>query len=117
MHACEMADSIDQGSIVEASKLRTISDGTAGGLDPDTITYQYCKQLVDQFIRVEEEEIVAALKMIHDYLGVIVEPAAGLALAGIVKYKKIDQGWHQRCHCLWWEHRSRSIRAPYECNL
>ena len=86
-NACEMADSIDQGRIVEASRLSTISDGTAGGLDPDTITYQYCKQLVDQFIRVEEGEILAALKLMQRYLKVQVEPAAGLALAGILQSK------------------------------
>jgi threonine dehydratase len=85
INACEMADSVALGRIVEASKLQTISDGTAGGLDPNTITYKYCKDFVDEFVKVEENEIVEALQLMDKHLGIKVEPAAGLALAGVIK--------------------------------
>ena len=84
-NASEMAQSIDKGIIVPPSTIHTISDGTAGGLDPVTITYQYCKDLVDEFVLVEEEGIIDALRLIEHHLGLEVEPAAGLALAGIIR--------------------------------
>jgi len=84
-NACEMADSIEKGFIVPPSTLTTISDGTAGGLDPNTLTYAYCRDLVDDFVLVEEAEIVKALILMEEHLGIEVEPAAGLALAGILK--------------------------------
>ena len=87
-NANEMAASVAKGKIVEPSSLHTISDGTAGGLDPDTITYRYCKGLVDEFVLVEEIEIVNALKLIEIHMGLRVEPAAALALAGMLKNKQ-----------------------------
>jgi threonine dehydratase len=87
-NACEMADSIDKGYIVAPSDQTTVSDGTAGGLDPETMTIGYCKQLVDHFIRVTEEEILMALRKIQQDIGEKVEPAAGLALAGFTKAKQ-----------------------------
>ena len=86
-NASEMAESVATGNIVEPSKLPTVSDGTAGGLDPDTITYRYCRELVDEFILVEEEEIVKALELIGNHMNIRVEPAAALALAGILNKK------------------------------
>ena len=84
-NASEMAASLAKGKIVEPSTLPTISDGTAGGLDPATLTYKYCAELVDEFVLVEEHEIVNALKLIDTHMGLRVEPAAALALAGILK--------------------------------
>lgn len=84
-NASEMADSIDKGTIVPTSNVPTISDGTAGGLDPATITFKHCKDLVDDFVLVEEEDIVHALRLLEHHLGIMVEPSAGLAMAGIVK--------------------------------
>jgi len=84
-NASEMAQSIDKGIIVPPSTVHTISDGTAGGLDPETVTYDHCKDLVDEFVLVEEEEIVNALRLMDHHLGIKVEPSAGLALAGIIK--------------------------------
>ncbi len=84
-NASEMAESIEKGTIVPPSTVHTISEGTAGGLDPATVTYDYCKHLVDEFILVEEEEIVDALRLMEHHLGVKVEPSAGLALAGIIR--------------------------------
>lgn len=84
-NACEMAESIEKGYIVPPSSLSTISDGTAGGLDPETVTYPHCKDHVDDFILVDEIEILKALQLMEEHLGIKVEPSAGLALAGIIK--------------------------------
>lgn len=92
INASEMANSVANGRIVEPSKLSTISDGTAGGLDPGTITFRYCRELVDEFVLVDEQEIVNALKLIKDHMNVQIEPAGALALAGILNSKDIVAG-------------------------
>jgi threonine dehydratase len=91
-NASEMAKSVSSGRIVEPSTLPTVSDGTAGGLDPDTITFSYCKELVDDFVLVEEPEIIDALKLLEHHMGIQVEPAAALALAGILKRQDLVPG-------------------------
>ena len=91
-NASEMADSIEAGFIVDASTKTTISDGTAGGLDPQSITYKYCRDLVDTFIRVSEAEIVHSMRLLNDLANLQVEPAAALALAGIVKSAQLVRG-------------------------
>jgi threonine dehydratase len=83
-NACEMSESVVQGRVVAPLNLDTISDGTAGGLDTKTITLDFCRDLVDEFVLVEEQEIITSLKLIEVYLGIMIEPAAALALAGIL---------------------------------
>ncbi len=91
-NANEMAKSVATGRIVEPSRIPTISDGTAGGLDPDTITYGYCKELVDKFVLVEEQEIINALKLLERHMDLRAEPAAALALAGLFKSQELIKG-------------------------
>lgn len=87
-NASEMADSLKAGEVVAPSTKTTISDGTAGGLDPQTITLKYCRELVDEFILVSEKEIINALKLLDDHAGIQVEPAAALALAGLLQRRQ-----------------------------
>jgi threonine dehydratase len=86
-NASEMADSIKSNSIVPPSKKSTISDGTAGGLDPNALTFEYCKHLVDDFVLVSEQEIIEALRLQEEHAGLVVEPSAALALAGLLKHR------------------------------
>ena len=57
-----MAKSIDAGRILDLSSDPTLSDGTAGGIEPDAITFALCAELVDDFILVSEDEIAAAMR-------------------------------------------------------
>ncbi|MGI9541717.1 MAG: threonine ammonia-lyase [Cyclobacteriaceae bacterium] len=84
-NASEMAASIQANQVVPASTLPTLSDGTAGGLDPDTITLDLCKRYVDEFILVSEEEIARGLYLTYKHTRMKVEPAAALTIAGILK--------------------------------
>ena len=84
-NASEMAASIKADQVVPPSTLPTLSDGTAGGLDPDTITLDLCKKYVDDFILVDEEEIAHALYLIYQHTKMKVEPAAALTIAAILK--------------------------------
>ncbi|SIT49262.1 Pyridoxal-5'-phosphate-dependent protein beta subunit (fragment) [Paraburkholderia ribeironis] len=63
------------GRIVESEELDTISDGTAGGIDPDTITFGMSQQVITDTALVTEEEVRAAMKRIAQTDGWMVEGA------------------------------------------
>ena len=83
-----MAASIDAGRIVELESGETLSDGTAGGIEHDSVTFSLCRELVDDFIIVDENEIAAAMR---DYRQAELsrhglEGAAGVAIAALRKH-------------------------------
>jgi threonine dehydratase len=80
-----MAASIAAGQIVELPDLPTLSDGTAGGIEPGSITFELCQKLVDRFVRVPEEEIAAAMRLMVEQHHTLIEGAAGVALAGFLR--------------------------------
>ena len=82
-----MAKSVAAGEILDMPSDPTSSDGTAGGIEAEAITFELCQQLVDEFVLVSEAEIAAAMR---DYIAAHDEPiegAAGVALAAMVKRK------------------------------
>ncbi len=85
LNAPEMIESIKLGEIVSPSDKNTIADGVAGGLDPETITYDICRKYVDDYVLLSEEEISYALYQIYKTSNQIVEPAAALSVAAIFK--------------------------------
>ncbi len=87
-HAPEMIESIKLGEIVQPSDKNTIADGVAGGLDPETITFNICQKYVDDYVLLTEEEIGYALYQIYKTTQQIVEPAAALSVAAIFKTAK-----------------------------
>ena len=76
-----MAASVRAGKIVEVDARPTISDGTAGGIEPGSITFPLCTELVDEWVLVSEEQIHAALRMTIDTEHQLVEGAAATAIA------------------------------------
>ncbi len=83
MHA-----SIQAGRILEMESKPSIADGTAGGIDPDTITFDICRKFVDDFILVSEDEIKAAIRFMIDKHQLLVEGAAALSVAAFIKEKQ-----------------------------
>jgi threonine dehydratase len=79
-----MAESIRQGRIVELESGPTLSDGTAGGVEPDALTFEWCRTLVDEWVLVDEEAIALAMRqaVLADHL--VVEGAAGVAMAAVL---------------------------------
>jgi threonine dehydratase len=75
MHAGEVID-VDEGE--------TISDGTAGGIEPGTITLPIAQHVIDRIVLVEEEDIKLAMKRLAQFERWMVEGAAGVALAGLM---------------------------------
>ncbi|HEU5014547.1 MAG TPA: threonine/serine dehydratase [Roseiflexaceae bacterium] len=85
-----MARSVAAGQIVDMSSLPTLSDGTAGGIEPGAITFALCQQLIDEFVLVSEEQIAAAMRVFIEAHHMLIEGAAGVAVAG---YSKQQQAW------------------------
>ena len=69
----------------------TLSDGTAGGIDDDSCTYDFCSgegSLVDEWVDVSEEEIKTGLRLVMDDHKKIVEGAAGVSVGSYLKVKE-----------------------------
>lgn len=78
-----MHHSVATGRIIEVDHRATLSDGTAGGIEPGAITFEMCRLLVDEWILIEEEEIAAAMRTYIEHYGEPIEGSAGMALAAI----------------------------------
>jgi threonine dehydratase len=78
-------ESVKAGQIVEVESLPTLSDGTAGGLEPGAITFELCRDLVDEYVLVSEEEIAEAIRTLIDSHSLLVEGAAAMSLAALQK--------------------------------
>lgn len=83
-----MQASVRARRIVETEHLPTLSDGTAGGVEPGAITFESCRTLVDEFIDVDEDGIRAALRLFIDAHHLLCEGAAALAVAGLLSAKE-----------------------------
>lgn len=77
-----MMESVAAGEVLDLPSDPTLSDGTAGGVEMGTITFDYCRDYVDEFIDVSEEELVEGLRLFIDDTGTIGEGAVGVAVAG-----------------------------------
>ena len=52
-----MLASINAGEITDLEYKETLSDGSAGNLEPNSVTFELCQNNVDSWISVEESEI------------------------------------------------------------
>ena len=83
-----MAKSIEAGRILDLNSDPTLSDGTAGGIEADAITFDLCQQLVDEFVLVSESQIAAAMRQYMRVFDEAIEGAAGVAMAGLIAQQK-----------------------------
>lgn len=80
-----MAKSIQAGRILDIATTDTLSDATAGGMEPESITFEICQKYVDDYILVSEDEIKNAIIAILKSQRLLIEGAAGVALASLFK--------------------------------
>jgi threonine dehydratase len=80
-----MLKAMQAGRIVDVEEQETLSDGTAGAVEPGSVTLALCRDVIDETVTVTEAQIGRAMRMIADAEHWIVEGAAGVALAGLVK--------------------------------
>ena len=82
-----MQDSIPAGRVLDLPSEPTLSDGTAGGVEEGTITFDYCRDYVDEYIDVSESEIIEGVRVFIDDTNTIGEGAVGVAVAGYLRQK------------------------------
>jgi threonine dehydratase len=87
-----MYESVKAGEILDLESLPTLSDGTAGGLEENSITFAMCQRWVDDFVLLTEEEIADALRFLLEKHYYLIEGAAGLSVAAIKKQAEPFQG-------------------------
>ncbi len=61
----------------------TIADGVAGNIERTSITWKLCRQLVDEMVIVEEEEIADAMGWTLAVPHILLEPSAVLGIAAL----------------------------------
>jgi threonine dehydratase len=87
-----MYHSIQAGEILDLESRPTISDGTAGGIEQGSITFEICRHQVDGYHLVTEDEIKNALFIMMQHHQMMVEGAAGLSIAALIKNKDRYKG-------------------------
>jgi len=80
-----MIRSVDAGKILDLPSQPTISDGTAGGIEPGAVTFDLCRELVDDYETVTENEIKESLGEFLQTQHMLIEGAAAVAVAAMVK--------------------------------
>jgi len=83
-----MYEAIRSGHIVDSNGLPTLSDGTAGGIEEGAITFELCRRYVDDWVLVTENEIRDAIKRVFETHRLVIEGAAGVAVASFLKLGK-----------------------------
>lgn len=81
----EMSVSVRAGKYKEVQSKPTLSDGSAGGFEPDSITFDLCKKLVDDFVLITEDEIKHAVRSVIKHHSKLMEGSAGVAVASLLK--------------------------------
>ena len=92
MNSREIYLSIQQGHVVnDPDAKETLSDGSAGPLEEDSITFPICKQLIDRFLLISEDEIKDSIKYLYQTHQMIVEGAAAVAMAAARKEFNLNE--------------------------
>ncbi len=82
-----MAESVKAGHIVQIESKPTLADGSAGGIEPGSVTFDICKQTIDEFMFLSEKEISDALIAIMTHHQLMIEGAAALSVAAFLQNK------------------------------
>ena len=83
-HSRVMYESVRAGEVLDLESQPTLSDGTAGGVDTDSITFDICRDLIDDWALLAEDEIGAAIVLTLDKQHVMAEGAGALSTAALL---------------------------------
>ncbi len=79
-----MAKCVEQGFVSELPYSPTLSDGTVGNIEQDTITFEYCRDYVDDYLLVSEAQIAEAMRIFITRTHMLLEGASGVPLAALL---------------------------------
>ena len=88
VNSAVMHESLLAGRILDLPSSPTLSDGTAGGVEPDAITFDLCREIVDDSLTVSEDEIRVAMRLIIGRHHTLIEGSAAVAVAGFLQTAK-----------------------------
>lgn len=80
-----MARSLEAGRRVKLDSVGIFADGVAVR-EVGKLTFDICRQCVDEIVRVDIDEVCSAIKSVYQATRSIVEPAGALSLAGLKRY-------------------------------
>jgi threonine dehydratase len=80
-----MAASIAAGHLVGFDEGKTVADAVAGGIEPGSITFPLCRDMVDLIELVPESLIVRAMALFERHHGRMAEGAGALPLAALLR--------------------------------
>jgi len=87
-----MTRSIEAGEILDMPSERTLSDGTAGGIEADAVTFPLNQEVVDDWVVVDEQQIADAMRGYMAGEDDVIEGAAGVAIAGLLARQDAIKG-------------------------
>jgi threonine dehydratase len=62
----------------------TLADGVAGNIERDSITWKMCRQLLDEVVLVDEEQIAGAMRWAIEAHHLVVEGSGALGIAALL---------------------------------
>ncbi len=80
-----MIQSLAKGRLLDLPSTETLSDGTAGGVEAGSITFEVCQQHITHPVSVTETEIADCLVEFIDRQGMLIEGAAAVAIAALLR--------------------------------
>lgn len=90
MEADDAWRSLKSGKIEQNKTTNTIADGLRTSLG--SVNFPIIRELVSDIIRVEEQEIIDAMRMIWERMKIIIEPSCAVPLAAVLKEKERFKG-------------------------
>lgn len=87
MHAC-----MEAGAIIDVPCFPTLSDATAGGVEPGSVSFDLCQEVIDTSLLVSEEDIRRATRQLIETHHMLAEGAAGAALAAFHARREAYKG-------------------------
>jgi threonine dehydratase len=80
-----MYECMRAGRVVEVAERPTLSESTAGGLEPGSVTLDVCRRVIDRAVFVSEDEIRDTMRLLLRTEHWLVEGAAAVAAAAFRK--------------------------------
>jgi threonine dehydratase len=82
-----MARSLDAGAVVHLEHVETIADGLAASA-PSQRTFELARRYLDGAVRVEEGEMLGAIRLLFEWEHLLAEPAGAAATAALLYHHR-----------------------------
>ena len=88
--SCPFTAARTAGRIVPITVGQTLADGLSGNVDPDTLTWDYIRDLVDEIVTVSEDKLAEGLRCLVAEDHLIAEGAGVAAVAAVAARAALD---------------------------